>query len=73
MKTLTQVEHRGNEAPPDDELAALEDLLQPLLGLFTQFSHGSHTQSFRRFVWIRMRSCKVDMSGLGDIGLPDWG
>lgn len=36
---LTEVEHRWDEAPPDDELSALEQLLEPLLGLFAQFSH----------------------------------
>lgn len=36
---LTKVEHRWDEAPPDDELSTLEQLLEPLLGLFAQFSH----------------------------------
>ncbi len=36
---LTQVKHGGDEAPADDELAALEHLLQPLLALFAQFAH----------------------------------
>ncbi|KAI4817569.1 hypothetical protein KUCAC02_010954 [Chaenocephalus aceratus] len=36
---LTEVQHGWDETPSDDELAALEQLLQPLFGLFTQFSH----------------------------------
>lgn len=36
---LTQVQHGGDEAPADDELAALEHLLQTLLALFAQFGH----------------------------------
>lgn len=36
---LTQIKHSGDEAPADDELAALEHLLQPLLALFAQFGH----------------------------------
>lgn len=38
-RILTEVEHRWDEAPPDDELSALEQLLEPLLGLFAQFGH----------------------------------
>ena len=36
---LTEVQHGWNETPSDDKLAALEQLLQPLFGLFAQFSH----------------------------------
>lgn len=36
---LTEVQHGWNKSPSDDKLAALEQLLQPLLGLFAQFSH----------------------------------
>lgn len=38
---LTEVKYGWNESPSDDKLAALEELLQPLLGLFAQFSHES--------------------------------
>lgn len=38
-RILTEVEHRWDEAPSDDELSTLEQLLEPLLGLFAQFSH----------------------------------
>lgn len=37
---LTEVKHGWNKSPSDDKLAALEQLLQPLLGLFAQFSHA---------------------------------
>lgn len=38
---LTEVKHGWNKSPSDDKLAALEQLLQPLLGLFAHFSHVS--------------------------------
>ncbi|KAL6065465.1 hypothetical protein STEG23_011578 [Scotinomys teguina] len=44
-KTLNQifkqeVNHERNKAPADGKLAALEELLQPLLGFFAQLHHG---------------------------------
>jgi len=39
LRLLTQIKHSGDEAPADDELAALEHLLQPLLALLAQFAH----------------------------------
>lgn len=36
---LTEVQHGWNEAPSDNKLAALEQLLQPLFGLLAQISH----------------------------------
>ena len=38
---LTEVKHGWNKSPSDDKLSALKQLLQPLLGLFAQFSHVS--------------------------------
>lgn len=39
VQILTEVQHSRDETPSDDKLAALEQLLQPLFGLLTQFSH----------------------------------
>lgn len=47
-RILTEVEHRWDEAPPDDELSALEQLLKPLLGLLAQFSHVFSPELQRR-------------------------
>ncbi len=38
-RILTEVQHGRDKTPSDDKLAALEQLLQPLFGLFAQFSH----------------------------------
>lgn len=42
---LTEVKHGWNKSPSDDKLAALEQLLQPLFGLFAHFSHVSISNS----------------------------
>lgn len=36
---LTEIQHGWDKPPSDDELAALEKLLQPLFRLFAHFSH----------------------------------
>lgn len=45
---LTQVNHERNKAPADGKLAALEELLQPLLGLFAQLHHGDGSRGSER-------------------------
>lgn len=39
VRILTEVQHSWDKPPPNDKLPALEQLLKPLLGLLTQFSH----------------------------------
>lgn len=37
----SQVNRKRNEIPADGKPAVLEELVQPLLGLFAQFHHGN--------------------------------
>lgn len=39
IRALTEVQHRWDKTPSDDKLATLEQLLQPLFGLFAHFCH----------------------------------
>lgn len=55
---LTQVNHERNKAPADGKLAALEELLQPLLGLFAQLHHGDGLGSAARTDEREQRQCQ---------------